>query len=131
MLTRKDVRLALGGFTGLVSLLAMIRLVSDGFSTPMSPLAWGFVLLAMVPWIGYASWRARHGHLTARAGLAVLTLCVAGLLSVWLFTVGAVLALAFSLAAFVIIWVHDWPPRRARGEDQFVRIEDLVADEPE
>ena len=40
-------------------------------------------------------------------------------------------ALAYrSLAAFVVIWVHDWPPRRERGEDVFVRIEDLSG-EPE
>ena len=130
-MTNKDVRLALGALTGLVGLLAMIRLVSDGFAGPLSTFALVFVLLAMIPWIGYASWRARHGHLTRRAGFAVLALCLAGLLSVWLFTVGAVVALAFSLAAFVVIWVHDWPPRRIRGDDQFVRIEELATEEPE
>jgi hypothetical protein len=33
------------------------------------------------------------------------------------------------LAAFVVIWVKDWPPRRPVGEDRFVRIEELTADD--
>jgi hypothetical protein len=38
---------------------------------------------------------------------------------------GPVLALACSLAAFIVIWVSDWPPRRVIGEERFVRIEEL------
>ena len=91
----------------------MIRLIAGaGLS---SAFAWIFLLLAMLPWIAYCSWRARHGHLSPTAALGVLGLCAAGLVSVWLFTLGPVLALACSLAAFVIIWIHDWPPRRPEG----------------
>lgn len=50
---------------------------------------------------------------------------VVGLISVGLFTLGPVIALAASLAAFAIIWVRDWPERQERGEDVFVRIEEL------
>jgi RsiW-degrading membrane proteinase PrsW (M82 family) len=44
---------------------------------------------------------------------------------VWLFVLGPVVALACSLSAFVVIWVSDWPPRRATSEERFVRIEEL------
>jgi hypothetical protein len=44
---------------------------------------------------------------------------------VWLFVLGPVLALACSLAAFAVLWVSDWPPRRSAGEERFVRIEEL------
>ena len=40
----------------------------------------------------------------------------------------SVLALAGSLAAFVVIWVKDWPPPRPRTEERFVRIEELATD---
>ena len=51
------------------------------------------------------------------------------LVAVWLFTIGPVLALACSLAAFMVIWVNDWPARRPQGEERFVRIEDLQSEE--
>lgn len=124
-----NVRLILGSLTGLVSLIAMIRLVSGAFVGGLSTFAWVFVLLAMIPWVGYVSVRARHSRLAGRYALAVLALGVAGLLSVWLFTLGPVIALAGSLAAFVVIWVHDWPTRPGPGDDQFVRIEDLVTEQ--
>jgi hypothetical protein len=38
---------------------------------------------------------------------------------------GPVVALACSLAAFVFIWVSDWPATRSTGEERFVRIEEL------
>jgi len=118
-------RVGLGALTGLVSLIAMIRLVAGGFERGLSGLAWLFILLAMVPFIVYAAWRARHGRLTGRNLLAVAVLAVLGIGLVWLFTIGPVLALLCSLAAFAIIWVNDLPARRPRGDDQFVRIEDL------
>jgi hypothetical protein len=130
-MTKSTVRLGLGALTGLVSLIAMIRLVSGAFSGSLSTFAWVFILLAMIPWVGYASWRGRHSHLTPKAGLLVFALGVGGLLAVWLFTLGPVIALACSLAAFVVIWVHDWPPRRAAADDQFVRFEELATDEPD
>jgi hypothetical protein len=40
-----------------------------------------------------------------------------------------VVALVCSLAAFVVIWVYDWPARRPRGDDGFVRLEELRADD--
>ena len=83
----------------------------------------------MVPWIAYVAWRARHGHLSGRGRLVVAALIVLGLVSVWLFTLGAVIALACSLAAFVIIWVSDWPQRRPADESRFVHIDELTADD--
>ena len=52
-----------------------------------------------------------------------------GLVAVWFFVLGPVVALACSLGAFGVIWVRDWPERRPRGEDRFVQIEELTADE--
>lgn len=125
----KNVRLVLGALTGLVSLVAMVRLVSGAFTGALSTFAWVFLLLAMIPWVIYVSWRARRSQLIGRPALAVLLLGLVGLLSVWLLTVGAVVALICSLAAFVVIWVHDWPPRRAPGDDLFVRIEELATED--
>jgi hypothetical protein len=71
------------------------------------------------------AWRGRHGHLSARGALAVLLLDLVGCVMVWLFVLGPVVALACSLAAFAVIWVSDWPPRRLTGEDRYVRIEEL------
>lgn len=120
----KNLLTGLGGLTGLVSMVGMIRLIEGAGLT--SVFSWVFLLLAMIPWIIYAAWRARHGALSRTAALAVLGLDVVGFVGVWLFTLGPVIALAASLAAFVIIWVHDWPQRRVRGEDVFVRIEELA-----
>ena len=125
----KKLALALGALTGLVSLLAMVRLVSGAFDAGLSGFAWVITLLAMVPWVGYAAARAWHGRLTARNALAVAMLDMVGLATVWLFVFGAVVALTCSLAAFAVIWVKDWPARTVSGEDRFVRIEELTADD--
>jgi hypothetical protein len=127
MRLKPNLSLALGTLTGMVGLVAMIRLITGAGLN--SAFAWIFLLLAMVPWIIYCSWRARHGKLGPVGGLAVVALCAAGLISVWLFTLGPVLALACSLGAFVIIWVADWPPRREPSDDQYVRVEELTAEE--
>lgn len=124
-------RLVLGALTGLVGLIAMVRLVLDAFGGSVSTIAWFFILCAMIPWVGYAAWRARRSHLGGRSAWVVLALGVASLLVVWVSTLGPVIALLISLSAFVVIWVHDWPPRRARSEDRFVRIEELTVEEPE
>jgi hypothetical protein len=121
----KHLAAALGALTGLVSLVAMIRLVSGAFTEGMSTFAWVAILLAMLPWIGYAAWRARHGHLTRRGALAVLLVNLVGCGVVWLSVLGPVIALSCSLAAFVVIWVSDWPARRPMTEERFVRIEEL------
>ena len=128
-MSNRNLRLALGVLSGAVGLIAMLRLADGAFDGPLSVFSLVFVLLAMLPWVGYSAYRARHGHLGVRAGIAVAALAVLGVVAVWLFTVGAVIALACSLAGFAIIWVHDWPPRVAKGEDRFVRIEDLQSEE--
>ena len=128
-MSRPLVKFGLGALAGLISLIAMVRLVTGGFSSGLSWRAWAFILLAMVPFIAYAAWRARHGHLTGRSLIAVTALDLAGLGLVWLFTLGPVLALLCSLAAFAVIWVNDLPIRAPRGEDQFVRIEELRDDD--
>lgn len=127
-MVNKNVTLGLGVLTGIVGLIAMVRLIAGAGLNSM--FAWVFLLLAMVPWIAYCGWRARHGRLGPTGVLGVVALCAAGLVSVWLFTLGPVFALACSLAAFVIIWIHDWPPRREKGEEQYVRVEELTAEEP-
>lgn len=124
----KNLLTALGALTGLVSMAGMIRLI-DGAGLA-STFSWVFLLLAMVPWVVYAAWRARHGKLGRTGALAVLAINTVGFVSVWLFTLGPVIALAASLAAFAVIWVRDWPERKERGEDVFVHIEDL-SEEPE
>ena len=122
---KKNLALALGTMTVAVGLIAMIRLVAGAFSRGMTSFAWIAILLAMIPWIAYSAWRAQHGHLSWRGASAVLALCVVGLISVWLFTLGPVIALACSLAGFVVIWVSDWPARRKPGGDSFLRIQEL------
>ena len=126
MQLNKGLASALGALTGIVGLIAMIRLIAGAGFT--SVFAWVFLLAAMLPWLGYCIWRARHGALRPRAALGVLGLDALGLISVWLFTIGPVLALAASLLAFVIIWVHDWPQLRERRESEYVRVEDLTAE---
>jgi hypothetical protein len=125
----KNLALALGALTGLVSLVAMIRLVSGAFDGGLSVFAWVITLLAMVPWVGYAAVRARHGRLTPPNALTVALLDLVGVATVWLFVLGPVVALSCSLAAFAVIWVKDWPTRPERGEDRFVRIEELTTEE--
>ena len=75
----KNLALALGALTGLVSLVAMVRLVSGAFDGGLSVFAWVITLLAMVPWVAYAAARARHGRLTPRHALVVAGLAVVGL----------------------------------------------------
>lgn len=125
----KNLAAALGALTGLVSLAAMVRLVAGAFDGGLSVFAWVITLLAMAPWVAYAAVRARHGRLTPRDALVVVALDVIGLLTVWMFVLGPVVALICSFGAFAVIWVRDWPERRPRGEDRFVRIEELTADE--
>ena len=60
----KNLAAALGALTGLLGLVGMIRLVSGAFSNGMTTFAWAAILLAMLPWIVYAAWRGRHGHLS-------------------------------------------------------------------
>jgi hypothetical protein len=127
----KNLAAALGALTGLVALIGMIRLASGAFSHGMSAFAWAVILSAMLPWIGYVAWRARNGRLRQRSALAVLLLDLVGCVVVWLFVLGPVVALACSLAAFAVIWVSDWPPRRYTSE-RFVRLEELRgADDPD
>lgn len=125
----KNLAAALGALTGLVSLAAMVRLVAGAFDGSLSMFAWVITLLAMVPWVGYAAVRAGHGRLTPRDAVVVLALDAVGVLTVWMFVLGPVVALLCSLAAFGVIWVRDWPERQPRNEDRFVRIEELTADE--
>lgn len=124
MLDRRTAMI-LGALTGVLTLVAMLRLISGAFSGGMSHFAWAFALVALVPWIVYAGWRARRGRLSRHAALTVLGLDVTGMVLVWLSTLGAVLALACALAAFIVIWVSDLPNREPRGADTFVRIQDL------
>lgn len=125
----RPVTVVLGALTGLVGLAGMARLAAGAFDGAMSRFAWVVVLAAMLPWVVYVASRARHGRLSGVRLVLVAALVVAGAATVWLSVLGPVLALACSLAAFVLIWVSDWPDRRPRGEDRFVRIEELQRDE--
>lgn len=116
-------RLALGGATGIVALISMIRLIGGGFPGSML-MAGMFAALAMVPWVVYVGLRARHSRLTPRTSAPVGLLCLAGLLLAWWGTTGPVLALACSLAGFLIIWLHDLPPRRT-GAPRLVSVDEL------
>ena len=128
MITR-HIAFGLGAVTGLVGLLAMVRLVSGAFDGGLSAFAWVVTLLAMVPWVAYVAVRARHARLDRRSALVVMIIDLVGLVVLWLGVVGPVLALAGSLAAFVVIWVKDWPAPRPQTEERFVRIEELAADD--
>lgn len=120
---RSSYRLLVGLLIGVIGLIGMVRLISAGF--PGSVLvAESFAGLAMVPWVVYAGWRARHARLTPRTAVPVVLLGLAGMAMVWWETVGPVLALACSLAGFVIIWVHDLPPRR-QPADRWVGMSEL------
>ena len=121
----RPVLLATGVLTGLLGLVGMARLAAGAFDGGMSRFAWVVVLAAMLPWVAYVASRARHGRLAGRRLVLVWAVVVVGWTAVWLAVPGAVLGLACSLVAFLVIWVSDWPVRRARGEDRYVRIEDL------
>lgn len=116
-------RTALGASVGLIGLIAMIKLVSGGFPGSLL-VAVLFVGLAMVPWVVYVGWRARHGRLGRRSAFAAAVLTVIGLAAVWWGTVGPVLASACSLVGFLIIWLADLPERR-RPAHRLVRIDEL------
>ena len=125
----RHLALGLGALTGLLGLLAMVRLVSGAFTGGLSAFAWVVTLLAMVPWVGYVAVRARHARIDRRSALIVLIIDLGAMVVLWLGVVGPVLALAGSLAAFVVIWVKDWPQPKPRTEERFVRIEELATDD--
>lgn len=120
---RSSFRLLVGLLVGVIGLIAMVRLISAGFPGSLL-VAEVFAGLAMVPWVIYAGWRARHGRLTPRTAVPVVLVGAAGLVVVWWGTAGPVLALACSLSGFVIIWVHDLPSRR-KPPDRWVKVEEL------
>ncbi|WP_152364564.1 hypothetical protein [Microlunatus speluncae] len=119
-------RLVLGLGAGALTLIGMIRLVAGNFDGRLAVFAWVVVALAMIPWIGYCAWRSWHGRLNLKRALVVAILVVVGLVVVWLFVLGPVIGLACSLAAFVLIWISDWPGKRATGEEKFVAFEELA-----
>jgi hypothetical protein len=130
-MTTLPARTVLGVLTGAITLAAMLRLVAGAFTGGMSGFALAVTLVAMVPWVGYVTWRARRSRLTPRAALTALVLDVAGLALVWVLVVGPVLALAASFAAFVILWLGDRPVRQATLGERYVRVEELREPEPD
>jgi hypothetical protein len=128
-MVNRAIATVLGALTGLVGLIGMLRLILGAFGP--SRFALGFVLAAMIPWVAYVTYRARHGRLTPRRAVAVVGCAVVGLVVVWLSTLGAVIALILSLAGFAVIWVSDWPARRRQTEARFVRVEELTGDDVE
>jgi hypothetical protein len=124
MTTSAGVRVALGVLTGLIGLVAMLRLVAGAFTGGMSTFGLVVTLVAMVPWTVYVAWRAWRSRLAPRTTLVVLGLDV--------------LALGLSFAAFVLVWLGDRPVRGRSGEERWVRVEELrepdeadQADEPD
>ncbi len=130
-MTTLPARTALGLLTGAITLVAMLRLVAGAFPGGMSGFALVVTLVAMVPWLGYVTWRARRSRLTGRAALAVLGLDVLGLALVFVLVFGPVLALALSFAAFVLIWVGDRPRRQGSLAETYVRVEELHEPTPD
>ena len=80
---------------------------------------------ASVDWVLHVACVAWRAPLAWRGTVAVVGLCIAGLGVVWILTLGPVVALACSMVAFSVIWVSDWPPRRPRGSETFVKVEEL------
>lgn len=115
----------LGALTGALTLVAMARLVAGAFPGGMSGFAWVVVLAALLPWVVYVAVCARHGRLSGRRMAGVVALVLVGAVAVWLPVPSPVLALVCSFAAFVLVWVGDWPDRRGQGPERFVRIEEL------
>ncbi|MGI3785888.1 MAG: hypothetical protein ACRYG2_34510 [Janthinobacterium lividum] len=130
-MTTLAARTALGVLTGVIALVAMLRLVAGAFTGGMSSFALVVTLVAMVPWVGYVTWRARRSRLTTRAALIVLGLDVLGLVLVWVLVFGPVLALAMSFAAFVLLWLGDRPRRTGSRAERLVRVEELRVPEPD
>ena len=95
----KNLTMALGALTGLVGLVGMIRLASGAFADGMPAFAWVVILSAMLPWIGYVAWRARHGQLSMRGALAVLLLDLVGCVLVWMFVLVALYPICRWVAA--------------------------------
>ncbi|MFC7618787.1 hypothetical protein [Microlunatus sp. GCM10028923] len=118
-------RLILGLGVGALTLIGMIRLVAGNFDGRLAMFAWVVVALTMIPWVAYCGWRGWHGRLTRNRAIAVAALVVGGLIVVWLFVLGPVIALLASLAAFALIWISDWPGKRVTTEEKFVRLEEL------
>lgn len=118
-------RVALGVLTGLIALVAMLRLVAGAFTGGMSGFGLLVTLVAMVPWTVYVAWRAWRSRLTARTALLVLGLDVLALALVFVLVFGPVLALGLSFAAFVLVWLGDRPVRDRTGEARWVRVEEL------
>lgn len=130
-MTTVAARTALGVLTGAIALVAMLRLVGGAFTGGMSGFALVVTLVAMVPWIGYVTWRARRSRLTTRAALVALGLDVLGLVLVWLLVFGPVLALALSFAAFLLLWFGDRPVRTGSRAETWVRVEELRTPAPD
>lgn len=124
-------RTALGVLTGAIALVAMLRLVAGAFTGGMSGFALVVTLVAMVPWLGYVTWRARRSRLTPRTALVALGLDVLGLVLVWLLVFGPVLALALSFVAFLLIWFGDRPVQARTRAERYVRVEELRVPEPD
>ena len=118
-------RLGLGTLTGLIGLVAMVRLVAGAFSGGVSAFAWVVTLLAMVPWVVYVAWRAHRSRPTRRGAGAVLVLDLIGMSLVGVLVVGPVVALGVSFAAFAVLWSADRPVRPRRGIEQFVPMAEL------
>lgn len=130
-MTTLAARTALGVLTGAIALMAMLRLVAGAFTGGMSSFALVVTLVAMVPWVGYVTWRARRSRLTPRSALIVLGFDVVGLGLVWALVFGPVLALVLSFAAFLLVWVGDRPLRTGPRAERFVRVEELREPEPD
>lgn len=130
-MTTLAARTALGVLTGAIALAAMLRLVAGAFTGGMSSFALVVTLVAMVPWVGYVTWRARRSRITPRTALIVLGLDVVGLGLVWALVFGPVLALVLSFVAFLLVWVGDRPLRTGSRAERFVRVEELREPEPD
>ena len=134
MTTSVGARTALGVLTGLIALVAMLRLVAGAFTGGLSGFGLVVTLVAMVPWTVYVAWRARRSGVSTRTAAIVLGLDAVGLALVFVLVVGPVLALALSFAAFVLIWLSDRPQREHSREERWVRVEELrrpAEDEPD
>ena len=111
-------RLALGALLGAVGMLGMVRLCVEAFGAAWLSLLVGVVMLA---WVGYLSWRVGASRPGWRPLLAALVLALVGALAGgWGHTGGSVLALACSLAGYLVVRLPDRsaPSRRSLGWDR-------------